>query len=107
MRPARRCARGLSDSPLALVRAGAGRKPAKPRKELAAKDPAATQTAPSLQRGREPKTTEDEYYAGEFTDAELNCQANIPDYRRAVEELFFEHQDQLDEQTSGGISAVS
>ena len=43
--------------------------------------------------------TEDEYYAGEYTDAELNCQADIPDYRRAVEEFFFEHQYHMNEQT--------
>jgi hypothetical protein len=34
--------------------------------------------------------TEDGYYAGEFTDAELNCRADIADYQRAVEEFFFE-----------------
>ena len=32
--------------------------------------------------------TEDGYYAGEFTDAELNCRADIADYRRAVQEFF-------------------
>jgi hypothetical protein len=59
----------------------------------------ATQPAPSLQRGREPKTTEDEYYAGEFTDAELNCQADIADYKRALEKFFLEYGNQMDEQT--------
>jgi hypothetical protein len=43
--------------------------------------------------------TEDGYYAGESTDAELNCQADIADYRRAVERFFLEHQDLVDEQT--------
>jgi len=31
--------------------------------------------------------------AGKFTDAELNCQADIVDYPRAAEEFFFEHQE--------------
>ena len=51
--------------------------------------------------------TEDGYYAGEFTDAELNCQADITDYWRAVEGFFFEYQDQMDEQTRTGVSGVS
>jgi hypothetical protein len=53
-----------------------------------------------------PKMTEAEYCAGEFTDAEVNCQADIADCRRAVEEFFLEHQHQMDEQTRerfGGI----
>jgi len=33
--------------------------------------------------------TEDEYYAGEFTDGELNCQADLADYRKAVEEFYW------------------
>jgi hypothetical protein len=47
--------------------------------------------------------TKDEYYAGEFTGAQLNCQADIADNRRAVEEFFFEHH--MDEQQSD-VSAV-
>ena len=43
--------------------------------------------------------TQDEDYVGEFTDAELNCQIDIADYRRAVEQFFLEHQDHMDEQT--------
>jgi hypothetical protein len=46
---------------------------------------------------RRTEKTEDEYYAGKFTDAELNCQADIADYRKAVEEFFLEHQYQMDE----------
>jgi hypothetical protein len=42
---------------------------------------------------------EDQYYADQFTDAELNCQADIADYRRAVEEFFLEHHYHMDEQT--------
>jgi hypothetical protein len=56
------------------------------------------QPTPPPQRGRKPKTTEDEYYAGEFTDAELNCEADIADYQRAVEEFFLEYRNQIDEQ---------
>lgn len=47
----------------------------------------------------EPKMTEGGYYAGEFTDAELNCRADIADYQRAVEEFFLEHRDHMDEGT--------
>ena len=47
--------------------------------------------------------TEDEYCAGEFADAELNCQADITDYRRAVEEFFLEHQYHMDEQTRAAL----
>jgi hypothetical protein len=43
--------------------------------------------------------TEDEYYAGEFTDGELNCQADLADYRRAVEEIYLEYRGQMDEET--------
>jgi len=43
--------------------------------------------------------TEGGYYAGEFTDAELNCRADIADYQRAVEEFFLEHRDHMDEGT--------
>ena len=43
--------------------------------------------------------TEDEYYAGEFTDGELQCQADLADYRRAVEEFYLEYRDQMDEET--------
>ena len=48
--------------------------------------------------------TEEEYYAGEFTDGELSCQADLADYRRAVEEFYLEyrdHRDQMDEETRG------
>jgi hypothetical protein len=45
------------------------------------------------------KMTEDEYYAGEFTDGGLNCQADLGDYRKAVEEFYLEHRDQMDEET--------
>ena len=31
--------------------------------------------------------TEDEYYTGEFTDGELDCQADLADYRKSVEEF--------------------
>ena len=55
-----------------------------------------------LKRGGKPKMTEDEYYAGEFTECQLNRQADIADYRRAVEEFFLEHQDH-----THGVSAVS
>ena len=48
--------------------------------------------------------TEDEYCAGEFTDAELNCQADITDNPRAVEELFFEHH--MDQQTRAAFRLV-
>jgi hypothetical protein len=43
--------------------------------------------------------TEDEYYAGEFTDGELNCQANLADYRKSVEEFYLEYRDQMDDET--------
>jgi hypothetical protein len=43
--------------------------------------------------------TEEEYYGGEFTDGELNCQADLADYRRAVEEFYLQYRDQMDEQT--------
>jgi hypothetical protein len=43
--------------------------------------------------------TEDEYYAGEFTDCELNCQADLADYRKAVEEFYLGYRDQMDEET--------
>ena len=43
--------------------------------------------------------TEDEYYAGEFTDGELNCQADLADYRKAVEEFYLQYWDQMDEET--------
>jgi hypothetical protein len=43
--------------------------------------------------------TEDEYYAGEFTDGELQCQADLADYRRAVEEFYVQYRDQMDEET--------
>jgi hypothetical protein len=43
--------------------------------------------------------TEDEYYAGEFSDGELQCQADLADYRRAVEEFYLEYRDQMDEET--------
>ena len=43
--------------------------------------------------------TEEEYYAGEFTDGELNCQADLADYRRAVEEFYVQYRDQMDEET--------
>jgi hypothetical protein len=43
--------------------------------------------------------TEEEYYAGEFTDGELNCQADLADYRRAVEEFYLENRDQMDVET--------
>ena len=43
--------------------------------------------------------TENEYYAGEFTDGELNCQADLEDYRRGVEEFYLEYLNQMDEQT--------
>ena len=46
--------------------------------------------------------TEDEYHTGEFTECQLNRQADIADYRRAVEEFFLEHQDH-----THGVSAVS
>ena len=45
--------------------------------------------------------TEDEYYAGEFTDGELNFQADLADYRRAVEKIYLEYGDQMDEETRG------
>ena len=45
--------------------------------------------------------TEDEYCAGEFTDAEPNCQAHVADNRRAVEEFFFEHN--MDQQTGAAF----
>jgi hypothetical protein len=32
--------------------------------------------------------TEEKYYAGEFTDGELNCQADLADYRKAAAELY-------------------
>jgi hypothetical protein len=44
--------------------------------------------------------TEDEYYAGKFTDVEPDCQADIADYRRAVEEFFFEHRQSFNSQAS-------
>jgi hypothetical protein len=50
--------------------------------------------------------TEDEYYAGEFTDDELNCQADLANYRKAVEEFYLEYRDQMDEKperSSGDI----
>ena len=34
--------------------------------------------------------TEEEYYAGEFTDGELNCQATLADYWTAAAELYRE-----------------
>lgn len=43
--------------------------------------------------------TEDEYYAAKFTDGELNCQADLADYRRAVEEFYLQYRDQMDEET--------
>jgi hypothetical protein len=43
--------------------------------------------------------TEEEYYGGEFTDGELHCQADLTDYRRAVEEFYLEYCDQMDEET--------
>lgn len=52
------------------------------------------------------KMTEDEYYAGEFTDGELNCQADLAEYRRAAEEFYLEYRDQMDEEperSSGDI----
>jgi hypothetical protein len=51
-----------------------------------------------LNAGEEPKMTENEYYTVDFTDTELNCQAYIADYRRAVEEFFFEHEHHMDQQ---------
>jgi hypothetical protein len=49
---------------------------------------------------------ETEYYAGEFTDAELNCQADIAGYPRAIEEFFLEHERHMtnrNERRFGGI----
>jgi hypothetical protein len=43
--------------------------------------------------------TEDELYAGEFTDGELSCQADLADYRKSVEEFYLEYRDQMDEET--------
>ena len=51
--------------------------------------------------------TEDGYYAGEFTDAELNCQADIADYRRAVEKVFLEYRNQIDDQNRAAFSIQS
>ena len=34
--------------------------------------------------------TEDEYYTGEFTDAELDRQTDTADYRREAEEFYLE-----------------
>ena len=45
------------------------------------------------------KMTEDELYAGEFTDGELSCQADLADYRKSVEEFYLEYRDQMDEET--------
>ena len=46
------------------------------------------------------------YYAGEFTDAELNCQADLADYQRAVEEFFLEHQYYMDKQTRAAFRGI-
>ena len=35
----------------------------------------------------------------QFTDGELNCQADLEDYRRGVEEFYLEYLNQMDEQT--------
>jgi hypothetical protein len=43
--------------------------------------------------------TENEYYAGEFTDGELNCQADLADYRKSVEEFYLQYRDQMDPET--------
>jgi hypothetical protein len=43
--------------------------------------------------------TEDHYDPGEFTDGELNCQADLADYRGAVEEIYLEYRDQMAEET--------
>ena len=34
-----------------------------------------------------------------FTDGELNCQADLADYRKGAEEFYLEYRDQMDEQT--------
>jgi hypothetical protein len=50
--------------------------------------------------------SEDDYYAGEFTDGGLNCQADLADYRRAFEEFYLQYRDQMDEEperSSGDI----
>lgn len=49
---------------------------------------------------------EDEITRGEFADAELNCQADVADHRRAVEKFFLEYRNQMDEQTRAAFGGI-